>query len=149
MTHRTNTLKFIIESNAIEGIYKAPTHDEIVASKDFLALDNILVADLELLVSVYQPGAVLRRVVGINVRVGNHSAPPGGLRIEADLIDLLTTLSARDPYGTHQLYETLHPFTDGNGRSGRMIWLWQMVRQGAVNLSFLHHWYYQSLEANR
>jgi Fic family protein len=37
---------------------------------------------------------------------------------------------------------------DGNGRSGRAIWLWQMLRQeGGAPLGFLHHFYYQTLEA--
>ena len=49
---------------------------------------------------------------------------------------------------THVEYETLHPFTDCNGRSGRMIWLWQMLKQDRLvaGLSFLHSWYYSSLE---
>ncbi|KKK46704.1 hypothetical protein LCGC14_3162550, partial [marine sediment metagenome] len=54
------------------------------------------------------------------------------------------------PFEIHQSYEELHPFSDGNGRSGRMIWLWQMLRDGQdVSLGFLHTHYYQSLEAGR
>lgn len=54
------------------------------------------------------------------------------------------------PYDVHQQYETLHPFTDGNGRSGRALWLWQMIRDGQrAQLGFLHTWYYQSLREAR
>lgn len=60
------------------------------------------------------------------------------------LLDLVNR-DPRDPYKIHLLYEDLHPFTDGNGRSGRAIWLWQMERQGGTRLSFLHWWYYATL----
>ena len=40
---------------------------------------------------------------------------------------------------------------DGNGRSGRALWLWQMVNQHNydMRLGFLHLWYYQSLQAGQ
>jgi Fic family protein len=55
------------------------------------------------------------------------------------------------PYQQHHQYESLHPFTDGNGRSGRTIWAWHMMRVGRdpFALPFLHRFYYQALEAGR
>jgi Fic family protein len=52
------------------------------------------------------------------------------------------------PFAAHVRYEHLHPFTDGNGRSGRAIWAWQMLYQGRgeIPLGFLHHFYYQSIQ---
>ena len=47
---------------------------------------------------------------------------------------------------THVRYELLHPFLDGNGRSGRALWLWLM---GQAPLGFLHTFYYQTLSAAR
>jgi len=40
---------------------------------------------------------------------------------------------------------------DGNGRTGRAIWAWQMQRLGRdpFALPFLHRFYYQTLEAIR
>lgn len=56
------------------------------------------------------------------------------------------------PYHIHVDYENLHPFTDGNGRSGRALWLRRMKDLGensfyqALDLGFLHTFYYQTLK---
>lgn len=144
-----DTAAFIRESNRIEGIKRRPTKSELDAHTRFMALDTIIVSDLEQFVSIYQPGAVLRDRVGLNVRVGNHHPPPGGPKIRAALLEILERLETDTPYRTHAAYEFLHPFTDGNGRSGRALWAWQMRRRYAGHpLGFLHHFYYQSLDAN-
>lgn len=145
--------EFIAESNRIEGIHRAPHGAEIDALEKFLALPKIGIADVECLVSVFQPGARLRETAGLNVRVGAHVAPPGGPQIHADLRVLLGAVSngATSPFEAHVEYETLHPFTDGNGRSGRAVWAWHMVSRGdpMVRLGFLHAFYYQALQAQR
>ena len=62
-----------------------------------------------------------------------------------DLQHLLESSAA--PYEAHKWFEALHPFTDGNGRTGRIYWLWQMQKMGlSTELGFLHTYYYQSLE---
>ncbi len=144
-------LDFIRESNRIEGLHHEPTQDEIAAHVAFLVQRTVTVADLELFVSVVQPNAVLRRRKGQNVRVGLHRPPPGGPEIEAALGALLADVgsSHERAYEAHCRYETLHPFTDGNGRSGRALWLWMMGGIKKASLGFLHHWYYQSLTLGR
>jgi hypothetical protein len=122
-----NLIEFIRESNRIEGIRRDPTDEEITAHEILLDLEEVSVADLEAFVARVQPGAVLRRG-GQNVRVGDYLPPNGG-----------------PLYKTHIDYELLHPFTDGNGRSGRALWLW--LRGGNAPLNFLHTFYYQTLQA--
>lgn len=142
MIDQIRTLTFVTESNHIEGI-ETVTDEEIKATRDFVTKNTITIPDLCELVSVYQPGTVLRDRVGLDVRVGGYFPPRGGPAI---LTQLGEVLEHWDPYWTHVRYELLHPFTDGNGRSGRALWLHRMIKGiGWPRLSFLHTFYYQTL----
>lgn len=148
--------EFVRESNRIEGIRRDPSTDEVLCTEDFINLTHLTVGAVETLVHVLQPGAKLRRWPGYDVRVGDYYPPKGGTHIEAELIKILDEANspAIGAYGVHLAYEGPHPFTDGNGRSGRAIWLWQMMRAGAregymaLRLGFLHLFYYQTLSAS-
>ncbi len=143
---KTDLDEFVRESNHIEGILREPTGDEIAAHAAFICLEQPMVEHVAQFVSVVAPGHRLRDKPSLNVRVGDHIAPRGGPNIRTELNFLLSKLSISDPWQTHVSYETLHPFTDGNGRSGRVLWLWQM--RGAP-LGFLHQFYYQTLSGVR
>lgn len=136
-------IDFIRESNRIEGIYRDPTPEEVNEFDRFMKLDVITVDELNKFVSVYQPDAQLRDKKGLDVRIGNHIPPKGGPDIRIKLEELLKNANPINSFSTHIKYEKLHPFTDGNGRSGRMLWAWQY---GDLSLGFLHRFYYQTLE---
>ena len=149
-----NLEDFVRESNRIEGIERAAAlaHEaeqfarEVEITQTFITLTRPTVLDLENFVFVCTEmcahPAVLRRRVGMDVRVGTYAPPPGGHMIEVRLAALLEDMGAVDAYQTHLAYEHLHPFTDGNGRSGRALWLWQIG--GHAPLGFLHSFYYQT-----
>lgn len=142
--------EFIIESNAIEGITRAPTEGELDKLHNFLDLGFLTVDDIVDFVSVYEPKAVLR-LNGEVVSVGDHVPPVGGQNILYRLNEILLGVNSNlsDPFYAHVLYERLHPFTDCNGRSGRAIWYWMMARGGDdLQGGFLHKFYYQALEGS-
>jgi hypothetical protein len=143
-----NVIAFVRESNKIEGILREPTLQEIYATKFFLRLEKLTISELVDLVNVYQPGAKPRFAAGMNVQVGNHYPPQGGPSVQGQLVHLLgsANIGDLDPWQLHIRYETLHPFMDGNGRSGRAIWLWQMGVAYRPELGFLHSFYYQTLQ---
>lgn len=152
--------RFVKESNRIERIYRDPTPEEIRAHSTLLGRKALTVPKLIAFVDVIQPDAVLRREVGKNVRVVNMKtgktlfrAPEGGPEIVDRLAELLDSINENllTPAEAHAAYETLHPFTDGNGCSGRAIWAWQIQQLGEdpFELSFLRAWYYQSLDLVR
>lgn len=144
--------RFVVESNRIEGIERPPTEAEISAHAAFMSLRRVTVKDLEGFVAMVA-GRPLRRALGQNVRVGSHLPPPGGPEIERRLEHILAIVNTRsgDPYAVHVSYELLHPFLDGNGRSGRVLWAWHMSQIGRdpFSLPFLHRFYYQALDAAR
>ena len=137
-------LAFICESNHIEGIHRDPTEGEIEEFERFMGQDEITLADMIQFVSIYQPDAELRDRPGMNVTVGGYHPPAGCISVKTRLMDILSDAKKGDPFAIHLRYERLHPFMDGNGRSGRMLWMW-MMREAP--LGFLHTFYYQTLAA--
>ncbi len=136
---------FLRESLMIEGIRRAPTAQEVEATSAFL--EGPLTVDAVLAIqAVYAPGKPLRNRVGMDVRVGRH-IPKRGSPYMRDL--LADVLNNEDPHSQHVAFELLHPFLDGNGRTGRAVWAWSMIRAGRdpFAIGFLHRIYYQMLAA--
>jgi len=153
-----NLHDFMRESNAIEGI-----HGEDRIAQELPAMESFISSPLSTksvinLVMILQPKAHgrangLRTQPGMDVRVGNHLPPRGGPDIEPAFEGIIKRAAenAADAYQVHVDYETLHPFMDGNGRTGRAVWLWQMLTFYGYRyqLGFLHCWYYRSLDYGR
>src|SRR6476659_3435831 len=78
----------------------------------------------------------------IRVRVGSYVAPPSEQvqPMMSELLEWWNKHAARiSPIVSsaivHHQFETIHPFADGNGRTGRMLSLWELYRRGFDN----HH----------
>jgi Fic/DOC family protein len=143
-----NTHDLVNESNRIEGIDRPPTEAEIREHERFVGLDKVTISELQSFVRIYQPHARLRSFPGMDVQVGSYVPPKGGEHIVAQLQALLTDINADEkvsPWEAHIQYEKLHPFSDCNGRSGRILHSWQL-RRCSRSLGFLHEFYYQTLK---
>lgn len=118
-------LRFV-EKNALR---RRITHDEV------LRLHRIMAGEV-----MDQGTAGQYRT--IRVKVGDYVPPPVD-RVKPMMSDLLEwwnkEASEISPILSsaivHHQFETIHPFADGNGRTGRMLSLWELYRRGFDN----HH----------
>jgi len=141
-------LLFAEESNRIEGIHD-PLSMSIMAARLAEIIDKPVLTLNDVTGFAKMCGGKLRDKAGMDVRVGLHKPIPGGSEVKEKLEHMIafTDETGADPYQYHCEFETLHPFTDGNGRTGRMIWAWMMVDKYdyGFELLFLHKFYYQTL----
>lgn len=142
---------FMQESLTIENIRRAPLTQELRATREFLGLDTVTWQAMCELALVYEPRkGRLRERGGMDVTVGSYTPPKGGPAIKGKLKEILEAINIGSvtPYRGHCLYESLHPFLDSNGRTGRTLWAWHMFRDGKdpFYIPFLHRFYYQALD---
>jgi fido (protein-threonine AMPylation protein) len=145
---RMDSYEQVAESLRIEGIDRPPTDEEIAEHRRVMRLETLSIAELETFVKIYRPGARLRLYPGQdNIRIGPHVPPKSGDHIAAHLKALLEDINAEkiDSWSAHLQFETLHPFSDGNGRCGRICWYFSMRNRSRVDLGFMHGFYLQTL----
>jgi Fic family protein len=104
---------------------------------------------VDLVQSIKQTGDGIRRVPG--TRIANNRgeviyAPPEGEPLIRDLLGNLERFlhdeNGPDPLVrlavAHYQFEAIHPFTDGNGRTGRIVNILYLVEQGLLDLPVLY-----------
>lgn len=138
---------FLKESFSIGATQRPVTRKVVQATDRFLALRMLSTADIIDLVEVYEPNARLRSHADMLMAPTCFKHPPGGAEILRSLEEIL--LNEFHPWTAFVRYIILHPFTDGNGVSGRTLWAWKMLQQGTKPESFLHEFYYQTFESKR
>lgn len=130
--------------------------DEMVSQGDNFVIDEMIILNihLRLMNGILSDAGKYRRhhvrIAGSQVLLANWAWAPGLIKeLTDDLQDtsngLIETLA-----NTHARFEQIHPFSDGNGRTGRLIMLAQALRVGLMPPLILKEKrfaYYKYLEA--
>lgn len=141
---KKDVMEFLRESNAIEGVYGERALEDAKEAWDFLVGQEQLTVSviLETHKILMKNKDLLENEIGffrrVPVWIGGHQ----GLNflkipeaIDSWLLDVETTLNIPGDLGNnikldHISYEGIHPFVDGNGRTGRMFLNWERVKVG-------------------
>lgn len=121
--------KFLYQSNKIEGVMNTQAlHDAIKAydhlsEYDSLSHENVKETH-EVLMENRQPD-IAGQYRNCQVYIGKEM-PPSHFQIKSMLDTLYEKMpdTAVDAIQLHVEFEKIHPFVDGNGRIGRIIYLW-------------------------
>lgn len=132
-------LEFLRESNFIEGVYDEQSLHDAKRAWDALierkSLSPTIIKRAHKVLMVNQPlpvsakGEWRREGVRIGQRYGKpwYALPE---LIEQWCIRANASKTEEEIKADHVAYEEIHPFLDGNGRTGRMFMNWQRVRNG-------------------
>jgi len=127
------TLREIYEARnhyaAVKEVERFVAENRDISSRAILNLHQIVMRDLD----PTWGGRLRNAPVFIK---GSRHTPPNAVRVGEELDALLSWVgqSALHPVlvaaETHFRFEALHPFFDGNGRTGRLLLNWQLLHAG-------------------
>ena len=134
-----NLCKFLEESNKIEGVYDKDSLEQAKLSwehcikQDKLTLSAILKTHAILMknqnIRKNQKGKLRTQGVFVGNRLCPHYSDVPRL-IDYWIANLEQSKSQKDFKIDHINYENIHPFIDGNGRTGRIFMNWQRIKVG-------------------
>lgn len=139
MTDDQVVREFLRESNAIEGVYDARSLEDATMAWDYLAdqaeLTPAVVLTTHAILMKHQQLEKIERghYRKCKVWVGRREGMDWrGIPFEMQTWCTLMNAKYSDKLWKemHVKYEKIHPFVDGNGRTGRMFMNWHRIRNG-------------------
>ncbi len=149
--------RYVSERELFEAknLAKVLTYIDKITQEKELDLELILFLHKMLISNIDDSIAGRLRRFDEFVRVGSHIAPSGD-KLEKLLNDMLLNYKAKSEENIikkisklHLEFESIHPFVDGNGRIGRVINNYLLIREGFVpiNIKFIDRQkYYDSFK---
>lgn len=136
-------LKEFKYSNFIEGIHN--DNERLLSAWDFLANKKLTKKNMLAAVSELSPdgGYIRKKAVCLASNNGIHHTPPNGNRRLHAKIDKLVSFKSDEisnwvlPILFHIQYELIHPLSDGNGRSGRLFLVKQLMEDNELSFPIL------------
>lgn len=143
-------IRFLKESNAIEGVYDEDSLDQAIIAWEYLKKQkemtiNVILKTHKILMlnqrhlKGYERGYFRIAPIWIGGREGSpYQDIPNAMERWIKIVN--STIKKQEytsvHYGkkeqlikaSHVLYEKIHPFIDGNGRTGRMFMNWQRLK---------------------
>lgn len=138
-------VEFLLESNAIERVYDFDSLVQAMAAWNFLIertkiTPAIILKTHKMLMKNQDlepkyKGAFRDIPVYIGGRIGLESS-----QIPEYIADWCGQVNRGeiDSMAAHKVYEAIHPFADGNGRTGRMFMNWQRLTKTKEPLWIIH-----------
>lgn len=136
--------EFLRESNAIEGVYDEDSLQQALYAWNFLKkqkkIDHNIIHKIHKILMLHQPLFPNEKGYYRTVPVSIGGKTIRWENIEVFLDDWLKTtnhshkgdteLKEASSIDLHIEYERIHPFVDGNGRTGRMFMNWWRLKNG-------------------
>lgn len=125
--------KYIHESNLIEGVDDWNEDKQSMEAWDFISKKTYIsekaLLELHSLIMVYQMPFERGKYRTVPVYVGGKEMP--FQIVVPDLVrEWLGNFMDWTPKEAHIKFEKIHPFLDGNGRTGRMLMWWHEIKLG-------------------
>ncbi len=142
--------EFLEESNKIEGVFDADSLQQAKYAWTYLIRQKVLTIGVILkthkILMLHQnlypneKGYFRTVPVWVGGREGANHEELGGLMWHWTFEGMRASprLTEEDIKQLHVKYEKIHPFVDGNGRTGRMFMNWQRLKRAKLPLLIIH-----------